>query len=209
MRKFTGLLTLVVGIGLSGLALADTAKTTKDTAARSGQQQKHIGFVDLYLTTAVNDAKVLAQLDTASDKALIGEAEKDLGTAIDRSLSHVQKLRGAGAATDQSAKIEEIERQLKDAKAAAGKLAGTKSADLASAVDGVSTHLMGADSSFHDFIKGSGYTRLSETSLGTIPVRGNDSGATGGKSGEDQKPAVPKDMPKNEPVQPAPGNPPH
>src|SRR5262249_5756894 len=129
---------------------------------------------------------------------LINEAKTDLNTSIDKSISHVQRLKtmkkelsmsaggsmggastsgspsagasgsgasgasGSGASTgaagssatsgsgsstatggssDALAKVDDMERQLKDAKAAANKLGVTKKEDLASAIDGVSTHL--------------------------------------------------------------------
>jgi hypothetical protein len=189
----------------------------------------------------MNDAKVLSTLSEGeaakSDRALVGEAQKNLTTDIDRSLTHVQKLRGmknelsmaggsmggsmgehdttgsksgmeshagkspaagasgsqteskgeaksgihstgtgAMASNDKMSKLDEIERQLKDAKSAAAKLGNAKSQDLASAVDGVSTHLMGADTAFRDIAKWTNYTRLAQTSLGTMPVSGSGTG---------------------------------
>src|SRR5262249_27642277 len=104
MRKFGGLLTLVVALGAGTAALANdnddkgAAKTGVTTPAQGNQINKQIGFIDLYLTNAMNDAKVLSTLSEGeparSDKALVSEAQKNLTTDIDRSLTHVQKLRG-------------------------------------------------------------------------------------------------------------------
>src|SRR5262249_5919179 len=137
---------------------------------------------------------------------------------------------GATASNDQVAKIGEIERQLKDAKSAAAKLSKAKSQDLGSAVDGVATHLMGADTAFRDIAKWTNYTRLANTNLGTVPVSGS---GTSGSMGEDHKmpsgtgtgttgspstttpgSTTPHSTtpgtapPKPEPTQPAPGGPP-
>ena len=246
MRKFAGLLVLVLGVGAAAVAVADedhaggTAKTGVSTPGQTNQINKQIGFIDLYLTNAMNDAKMLSVLSegeaAAADKALIAEAQKDLNNAIDEGLTHVQKLRtfksqlgsmasgmaspsgssdktgasgsstlektvspgmasptasGATAAagpSDKLAKLDEMERQFKEAKSAAAMLGKVKAADLSSSIDGVSTHLMGADSIFRDIAKWTNYTRLANTSLGTVPVRGTESGAGTSRDLDQNKP---------------------
>src|SRR5262249_512434 len=107
MRKFGGLLTIVVALGAGTAALAhanDDKRAGKTGVLARGQRNqinKQIGFIDLYLSNAMNDAKVLSTLAEAetgkADKALISEAQRDLTNAIDRSLTHVQKLKGMKA----------------------------------------------------------------------------------------------------------------
>jgi hypothetical protein len=256
MRKFAGLLVIVLGVGAASFAVADdkdntgaTAKTGISTPGQTNQINKQVGFIDLYLTNAMNDAKVLTLLaegePAAADKALLGEAQKNLNSDLNNGLTHVQKLRtfksqlgsmasgvsdktGTMASGDKAAKVDEIEQQFKDAKIAAGKLANVKAADLSSSIDGVSTHLMGADSALRDIAKWTNYTRLSSTNLGMVPVRGTESGAgtsrdldrnkapsTGATPSPDMTtpgamPPTSTMPPRKEPVQPAPGgNPPH
>jgi hypothetical protein len=257
MRKFAWFWTVVCtlgGAGSSALARDDdtaTGKTGVSTPAQINQVNKQIGFIDLYLTSAMNDTKVLSLLAegeaTGSDKALVAEAQKQLSTDIDRGLTHVQRLRSfkselsaasglgaagaqagrpAGAAApDKMSRLDDIERQLRDGKSAAAKLGQAKIGDLASAVDGVATHLLGADAAFRDIAKWTNYTRLASTNLGTVPVKGSDSEAAGTTRSLDEEKnepaeaggetgaaptrgAAPGGAPKPEPTQPAPGGPP-
>jgi hypothetical protein len=195
---------MVIGIPS---ALAQTSKTSISNADRNTELNKHVGFIDLYVTAAINDAKFMSTLADAapgpSDKGIVAEARKDLDQAIDRSLGHLTKLRtfkrelsmaaGGGGATDASAdsqrqdvsgdatagsdrlgKLDILERHLKEAKAATKKLAGVQMADLSTAIDGVATQLMGADTAFRAVAKWTNYTRLQNTNLSTVPVRGDD-----------------------------------
>jgi hypothetical protein len=258
MTRIAGFLAVTFGIVIGSRALAQESppKDAKGGAAKvgvtnptkSGQINRQLSFIDLYLTHAMNNAKLLsavADLEaTDADKAIIAEAKKNLDAAIGSGLTHVQKLRsyknelsmaagGTGAGTetgDRIAKVDEVERQLKEAKAATGKLTTGSAVELSTQVDGVATHLMGADAAFRDVAKWTNYTRLGSTNLGTVPVRGGPGeeptgvpapstpgsmtpgSTTPGSMAPSQ--ATPETKtpgttpPPREPVQPAPGAPP-
>ena len=172
-------------------------------AERTSDLNKEVGLVDLYLTEAINGAKFLATIADAApganDKAILLEARKDLDAAIDMTLVHTGKLRArksdlalaadrggpvasAPAPAKSPASIDELERQLKNARIAGRKLAVTRLSELSGAIDGVATHLMGADNAFRGIAKWTNYTRLSSTNLATVPVRGDELPPSGGTS---------------------------
>lgn len=189
------------------IAFAQTPEppgTKVTNADKNSDINKQVGLIDLYLTDAINNAKFLTTLGDASagsnDKAIVAEARKNLDVAIDKTLTHVEKLRawksdlamaagssGAPAASGTPApaggpnvgSIDELERQLKNAKIANKKLATAQLADVSGAIDGVATHLMGADNAFRSIAKWTNYIRLSSTNLSTVPVRGDELPATG------------------------------
>src|SRR5262249_32448012 len=145
------------------------------TVEKSNNINKQIGFIDLYLTDAINSAKLLSILaDNAAgtpDKTIITEAQKNIEGAIDKSLGHVQKLHTT-VDKDKMAQLGELARQLTDAKTASGKLSRAPHADLGPAVDAVASHLIGADTAFRALAKQTNYVRLGNTNLSAVPVRG-------------------------------------
>lgn len=224
MRRLSNLLISVVfvaGAAVGGDARADETKpgdaqappkTGVSYPSRTTQINKHIAFVDLYLSSAINNAKALSSLGDADsgkmDAQLIAEARRNLDGSLDRALAHMKRVRefrsdlamaspgvepstGSNAAprpaagADRMAKLDELETQLKDAKTASKKLAGAKLEELGPAVDGVSTHLVAAHQTFRDIAKWTSYTMLEDSNLATVPVKGEEGGAAG------QEPAPP------------------
>jgi len=91
----------VLGIGVTPIAFADTPlpeKTAVTNADKNSDINKQVGFIDLYLTDAINNAKLLSTFADAApgatDKANLSEAKKNLDGAIDKGLTHLGKLRG-------------------------------------------------------------------------------------------------------------------
>jgi len=186
MRKILRLLAIGGSVLAAPLALADTPKNPGTTVEKSNDINKQVGFIDYYLTDAINGAKLLSVLaENAAgtpDKAIISEAQKNVGSAIDRSLAHVQKLHGT-ASQDKLAQLDELTRQLNDAKTAAARLARAPLTDLGTSIDDVSTHLMGADTAFRAIAKQTNYVRLGNTNLSAVPVKGE---GTPGPNGIDR-----------------------
>jgi hypothetical protein len=218
----------------AGTARADEAKKADQPAppktgvsypSRTTQINKHIAFVDLYLSTAMTNAKALAALGDADsgkmDGQLISEARRNLDGALDRALAHMKHVReyrsdlamvspgidpqtGSNAparppaSADRMARLDELETHFREARAASKRLAGATLEDLAPAVDGVSTHLVAAHQTFRDIAKWTSYTMLEDGSLGTVPVKGS--------SDRDVPPAGPVDRDLGAP-QPSSGSP--
>jgi hypothetical protein len=161
-------------------ALADPPKNPGVTVDKANDINKHVGFIDLYITDAINSAKLLSILSENAagtpDKSIISEAQKNLDAAIDKALTHVQKLH-ASADKTKLAQLDELTRQLNDAKTASGRLARAPLTDLGTSIDGVSTHLIGADTAFRAIAKQTNYVRLGNTNLSAVPVKGG--GQTG------------------------------
>jgi hypothetical protein len=183
MLKITGVLGLAIATAAALLPAAAQAQpaepVTKVTNSdRSGDIKKQVGLVDLYLTAAINDAKFLTVIADAApgsmDRAILSEARKDLDQAIDRALDHVAGLRAWKSDLTPAATLDELERQLKSTRAAGKKLPVNQLSDLPGAIDGVAAHLMGADNAFRAVARWASYTRLSRTSLSTVPVRGDE-----------------------------------
>jgi hypothetical protein len=222
--------------------------------SRTNQINKHVSFVDYYLSESANAAKTLSIIGDGEpgrmDAQLVAEARKNLDGALDKALSHLKHVRGhktelsllapgveggaadpaTGSATarpsdNRLAKLDELESHVKEARSASRKLAGVKVDDLSATVDGVSTHILAAQQSFRDIAKWTSYTLLDDTSLGAMPVRGDQTGPGGdvqrdvGKpmgtpsapessspAGiEKSKPEPTTPPPRPEPVAPAPG----
>jgi len=175
------------------------AKTSVSYAGRTSEINKHIGFVDLYIDQAMDSAKALAALGDSDpgkkDNALIQEGTKNLTGAIDKALTHVQHVRTfksdlamVAPGTDEKqpsvgstsgsganlAKLDELERNLKDARSASKKLTSAKLDTLSTSVDAVASHLMAAHTAFKDIAKWTSYTLLEDTNLATVPVSGQD-----------------------------------
>lgn len=186
MRKILRVLAIGGMVFTAPLALADTPKNPGTTVEKSNDINKQVGFIDFYLTDAINGAKLLSILaENAAgtpDKAIISEAQKNLDSAIDRGLGHVQKLH-ATASNDKLAQLDELTRQLNDAKTASARLARAPLTDLGTAIDDVSTHLMGADTAFRAIAKQTNYVRLGNTNLSAVPVKGE---GTPGPNGIDR-----------------------
>ena len=176
MSKISRVLALGVTLfSAAPYAVADTPKNAGTTVEKSNDINKQVGFIDYYLTDAINGAKLLSILSENAagtpDKAIITEAQKNLDGAIDKSLVHVQKLH-AGSSKDKLAQLDELTRQLNDAKTASGRLSRAPLTDLGTSIDGVSTHLMGADAAFRAIAKQVNYVRLGNTNLSAVPVKG-------------------------------------
>jgi hypothetical protein len=186
MRKILRVLAIGGAVLAAPLALADTPKNPGTTVEKSNDINKQVGFIDYYLTDAINGAKLLSILaENAAgtpDKAIISEAQKNVGGAIDKSLAHVQKLHDT-ASKDKLAQLDELTRQLNDAKTAAGRLSRAPLTDLGTSIDDVSTHLMGADTAFRAIAKQTNYVRLGNTNLSAVPVKGQ---GTPGPNGIDR-----------------------
>jgi hypothetical protein len=160
---------------------------------------KHLSFVDLYLSDAANATKTLSVLGdmapSKGDAKLVAEARKLLDGAIGQALTHLKQIRthkadlemivpgidteepATGSATARPAsaklaKLDELESNLKDARTAAKKIAGQKPDGLTERIDTVSAHLVTAQQRFRDMAKWTSYTLLDDTNLGTVPVRG-------------------------------------
>jgi len=83
----------------------------------------------------------------------------------------VQKLHGT-ASQEKLAQLDELTRQLNDAKTAAARLGRAPLTDLGPSIDDVSTHLLGADTAFRAIAKQTNYVRLGNTNLSAVPVKG-------------------------------------
>lgn len=205
MRNILRVLAIGGMVFTAPLALADTPKNPGTTVEKSNDINKQVGFIDFYLTDAINGAKLLSILaENAAgtpDKAIISEAQKNLDSAIDRGLGHVQKLH-ATASKDKLAQLDELTRQLNDAKTAAGRLARAPLTDLGTAIDDVSTHLMGADTAFRAIAKQTNYVRLGNTNLSAVPVKGE---GTPGPNGIDRDLGKDKDKSKGTSAPTTPG----
>jgi hypothetical protein len=189
---------------------SDKAKTGVSYPSRTSEINKHIAFVDLYIDQAVSHAKALTALGDAEpgkkDTALIQEGRKGLDNSIEKALTHLKQVRtfksdlamaapghdasstpsvGAKGGGDKLAKLDELERHLKEAKAASKKLASVKLDGLSSSVDGVATHLIAARSTFKDIAKWTSYTLLEDSDLATVPVSGQDDVAPAGEVDRD------------------------
>src|SRR5262245_33995484 len=122
MVRISRFLAILVGVSvvrMAPAAFADTPKNPGVTVEKANNINKQIGFIDLYLTDAINSAKLLSILSENAagtpDKAIITEAQKNIDGAIDKSLSHVQKLHTT-VDKDKLAQLDELARQLNDAK---------------------------------------------------------------------------------------------
>jgi hypothetical protein len=189
---------------------SDKAKTGVSYPSRTSEINKHIAFVDLYIDQAVSHAKALTALGDAEpgkkDTALIQEGRKGLDNSIEKALTHLKQVRtfksdlaiaapghdasstpsvGAKGGGDKLAKLDELERHLKEAKAASKKLASVKLDGLSSSVDGVATHLIAARSTFKAIAKWTSYTLLEDSDLATVPVSGQDDVAPAGEVDRD------------------------
>lgn len=221
MRKLRNvMMSAIIAAGaMAGAAMADETKpgdaqtppkTGVSYPSRTTQINKHIAFVDLYLSSAMDNAKALSSLGDADsgkmDTQLIAEARRNLDGALDRALAHMKHVReyrsdlamvspgidpstGSNAAPRPAAsgarmaKLDELETHIKEAKTASKKLAGAQLEDLGPAVDGVSTHLVAAHQSFRDIAKWTSYTMLEDSNLATVPVKGSEGEAGQGTTG--------------------------
>lgn len=238
INTLTAIITIFLGTGAWANEPTRTAHAGVTTSATASQLNKEIGLVDLYLGEGVNNAKLLANIAdverSPEDKAIVAEARQNLDLALDRGLAHVQKsrtlktdLKRAAGDAGRLSQLDELDKQLREAKSSLKRLSAVEMTELATAVDGIATHLMGADAAFRDVAKWTNYTRLASTTLGTIPVRGDELRTHDSDWATDKKPGVPRlgappsnnnmtpvrtpppgspPTPMPEPVQPAPGS---
>lgn len=151
------------------------------------EQMRHLAMADLYLMTAINNTKLLSHLadvPQAVDKKTISEAHRNIDESIGDAMQHLQRVRGMekGAkrgATErepvagmETARIEEVERHLREARNATRRLKGATADNLATRVDEVATHLRAAQDSFRQVAQASNMTLIEDVEMGVRPVRG-------------------------------------
>lgn len=193
------------------------------------EMSKQLALVNVYLDNAKNNLKVLslvADLPAGKlDTKIINETQRNLDTSIDKALTYAKQVRRqgemmgmgghqmptdemgqtqpvAGGQQDPMMKLDEFENHLKQAKSASKKLKGAKQANLAPAVDQVTTHLVAADQAFRDLSQHANFTALEDINLDTAPVRGTEDPAMQPQTppGTEQEPM----QPAPEPTQPSP-----
>lgn len=142
---------------------------------------------------AINEAE--RNLDTSIDKALTHiravKAQKQ-AKAADKMGADKQNVKGgepkmdenkdqaggAGAAgnhADKMARLDAMEKHLKDAKTAMKTLRGAKPENMSTAIEGVSSSLMAARNEFQDLAKMANLTLIQDMDINqTAPVRGKD-----------------------------------
>lgn len=149
--------------------------------APTRQIQKHLSFVDLYLTQAGGSAKTLTLLGDADpgfmdDAQLVAEARRTLDMSLDRAqahMKHVRDLRSDLGGKPGAARLDALDTHLRDARDASKKLAAASGEALNAGVDTVSTHLAAAEDSLRELAQSVGYTLLRDTSLGRMNVKGS------------------------------------
>jgi hypothetical protein len=166
----TGLLFAVAG---GAHANENVKEKEKEKAmAAEPEAQKRLALVNVYIDDAVNHTKALQLLSglelEKKDAPIINEVQKNLSTSIDSALKHLAHVKKMEGVTGTG----ELESHLKEAKAAARKISGSKVAELETSIAPVETHLGAASSSFHELAKGMKITLIEDIDLGAAPVRG-------------------------------------
>jgi hypothetical protein len=199
MHRFATILTVALGLG--ALALADETADPKDNMA--GHQTTatapdmktdvtlQLALVDVYLTGAIANAKALdvfAQTPgSKNDGALIEEVRGNLDMSVNKALKHVTAMKAmkptkenvAGGMPEAPmamdfAKLDELEKQLKEVQTSASKINATKMTALSGSLDSLNSNLMAADQTFRDIAQAASFTRLDTVKLNAVPVKGTE-----------------------------------
>ena len=181
MKRFVT--TVVVGLlvmGTAALAQARGKEKEKEKGMKGGIEQAgaHLALADFYLSGAVNATKALqtiAELPVEyRERAHIAEVHGQLDRGITGTATHIAHLRGMALPEIEMAKVDQIERQLKEVKDATRKLRGVKADALPAVVDAIAIEVAGADETFREIARSARFTRLEQMKLGAVPVKGTE-----------------------------------
>jgi hypothetical protein len=159
---------------------------------------KHLGMMDLYLSAAIADLKLLSAFSDLGpadlDKATVAELRKNLDAAlmnVDRHLKVATKKMADDPTMTSS--LDTMKQQLAQARAASKKLHKAKTADLAANVDTIASHVMAADDEFRKMAESAGFARLETMRLGAMPVGGEEDEELDEMEEPDMSPKAPKE----------------
>jgi len=176
--------------------------TNTPSVDQKAELQKQLSLVDVYLTQAIANTKALSTLAQQSqtgksDSSLIEEIHGNIDTSVNKALKHVSSIKsmkankenvsgtedksmGVGGVQQQQpgqadlAKVDDLEKQLKDVQSASSKITGSKMSAIQPNLDTLSSSLMTADQTFRDIASAASYTRIDSQKLNEMPVRGTD-----------------------------------
>jgi hypothetical protein len=134
------------------------------------------------------------------ERAHIAEVHGQLDRGITGTATHIAHLRGMALPEIEMAKVDQIERQLKEVKDATRKLRGVKADALPATVDAIAIGVAGADETFREIARSARFTRLEQMKLGAVPVKGTEE-----KEMEKEKEKGTEPMPAPAPTRPGGG----